>query len=94
MTEGKASASSVEGLAILGLKNVRDLTNTVIADPSGSSKESRYASTILKDTLGVDYNSSSSNADFITNAEDSFLRKTEQVQSMFTAQNLAKKFVS
>lgn len=90
LTEGKASASSVEGLAILGLKNVRDLTNTVLADPSGSSKESRYASTILKDTLGVDYNSSSSNADFITNAEDSFLRKTEQVQSMFTAQNLAK----
>lgn len=89
LTEGKATSESVMGLGVLGLKNLRNLSDTFYADPDSVTKEGRYARAILETTFGSDIFDLDPQ-DFKVNIENTFLERVSRTMEAFSSQNLPK----
>lgn len=81
VTEGKASTESVMGLSVLGLKNVRKMTDNYF---TGSDKQKLSAKRDLEYLLGDKILTSSSDVDIVkANVEREFLLKVDETQKLY-----------
>ena len=90
LTEGKATTESLMGVAVLGLKNTRDLVDTFERAPK--SKEGIYAENILRETLGSEIFEVDP-VDFKATAENKFKADFKVLSEKFSKQNVGRSFV-